>query len=72
MLQILLFVASISIIMINGECPQMSDIRVMYDDLHFTCAAIWPKKGDPVPINACNGNCFESENTYYIPIFDIF
>ena len=42
----------------TGECPQMSDIPVMYNSHTFTCMKYWwPDWGDDLSVNACNGEC---------------
>ena len=39
----------------TGECPQMSDIPVMYNSHTFTCMKYWWNRGDDLSVNACNG-----------------
>ena len=55
MFKIIVLVVSIINTLVNGECPEMTDIPVMYDDQHFMCFNYWDLWGDDVPVNACNG-----------------
>ena len=53
-MRFLLFL-SITIFMVHGECPQMRDIPVMYNDDNFMCAKKWKDFGNDLSVNACNG-----------------
>ena len=39
----------------NCECPQMSDIPVMYNKSTFMCMNFWNTMGGDLPVNSCNG-----------------
>ena len=39
----------------KGECPQMDEIPVMFNNVTFMCMNVWHKWGDDLPVNACNG-----------------
>ncbi len=50
---------------IAGECPNMRDVPVMYDDNKFMCAVRWRGAGNEYPVEACN-NCEADEPDYFI------
>ena len=40
---------------VEGECPRMDDVPVMYNPNYFSCFAHWRGEGGSYAVNSCNG-----------------